>query len=920
MVEITINNNIIELSNNTSITLSSTLMTIGKIDSLSGEYSFSFDIPTTPRNNKVMEFKNDLDTLNKFNVNYNVLINIDDTQIFQGSLLINSIDKENYKCNVYINKTNTLSDIFGDYKLTDIKWEIDYKQDITINEENAKENPEVIYPLISYGQFQKEQKDGKYTSIFSIDETTKLYNENFLPCPNLLTLVKKCFETKGYSVDGNIFDDEIIKKIYLSSNISDKQDFIYPYGCIEDTCTKSMGFCKVNGSFQNYNIISDTRRHAKHLTDTIETPQFTLIDPNGNKNNWETYNSYNIFSILTDENNLGFGEISDVKPDGIENTSMWRQNRIVAPVDGFYKIELDILDGSEYVNSTEQHKFQLWNRPDRNSPIELTEYSYANDSKQMYMELHLLKNTDVAEFKSISPYTYISNFTDWKDGSNFMDYNQFPVYPHEPEDKRIVSTEKNPYPGSYCAQNGKCLAYDSSVNPNFIMGISKMNAYNFTSVIKNGRSWDATCSDVAYVRTNVAPYYGIKMSTNSGSGTVGFERTPELTTDYQKNTLPNGSDNIISTNFTDFKTRVTAIVYLKKNDWIQLHMITRKFDFPVREEGESALNEEIDDAWINLNFSIKVSAFYPDLNVDINNDKIFDWTADSKFPKKLQVNTFLNSETKISDFIDNFIKTFNLSYIQRNNSITLNTQKVLNNKTSTIDLNNRIINYDFEKIDFPYSIQLKFNINEDEYGYINSVTNDKIDSPDWKLYTDDGSEKIILNGMEGEDEVTSNFSYCWYKDFNVITDTINNKITIPIIAKDEWMIDGYNVAENMKEDGYSLPQRMFFKGTQDNNITYGLYDINGTLQIKHLPLYNTYDNFELSFKKQTTKNKTILTKYFDTDYSTNIHYLNLTCYITANEYRLLKNGTNVIFNDNEYKVVEIEYSSDGECSLKLVSV
>lgn len=916
MIEISIDGQIVELSDNASITLSSTLQSVGKIETLDGEYSFSFDIPTTPHNNKILGFKNDLDTLNKFNANYNVTLNIDDTQIFEGNLLINSITKDSYSCNVYINKVNSISEIFGDTSLADIKWEIEYKQDITINEENAKENPDVIFPLISYGQFQKEQKDGKYTSIFSIDETTKLYNENFLPCPNLLQLVKKCFEVKGLTCEGDVFENEKMKKIYLSANISDKQDFLYPYGQTQGD--KAMGFASINGIFKNYSSYS---YQAPHVTYDLENPQFPVRDTNEIKYNWTSVYSYNIFNILESNSENGqYGEWGTKYPDG-DNTSMWTKNRIVIPTNGYYKVELNLGIKSNFAkfaeykhpNGSTSVTMQKWVKPDRNRPAELQNVEVGVNCDEMYMEIQLLKNTDSAEYLAIAPHTYLDYITSPER------YNRYSAYPHEKNSTRVESTEDNPYPGGYIPESGNTLNFDPRVNPNFICGITKTGPYVYTSIAKNGRSWDSTCADVNQTKSNVKPYYGLKQSWPDGGGSTrpGMQTTPEMTADYGVNYLKNAEENTIETANNRFDSRIEMIMYFEKNDWLQLHMLSRAFDYPYA-AGTSSRNT-VSDAPVEFPFEVRVSAFSP-ADVPFENDEIFDWDKPSRFPNKLQINSFLNSETKISEFIENFIKTFNLSYTQRKNSIVLNFQKSKASKTSAIDLTNRLIDYDFEKIDFPYSIQLKFDINEDEYGYVNSVPDDKIDLPDWKSYADVGSEKILLNGMEGEDEVKSNFSYCWYKDFNVKTEAYDGSITIPIIAKDEWMTDGYNVEENMKEDGYSLKQRMFFKGTQNDKITYGLYDINGVLQIKHLPLYNTDGNFELSFKKQTTYNDTILTSFFDTDYATNVHYFNLTCYITAQEYNLLKNGTHVIFNDNEYQVIEIEYSSDGECNLKLMTI
>lgn len=914
MFHISINGNNIELDNNSEITLSTTLRSIAKLDTLNGEFSFSFNIPTTPSNNKILGYTNDISVYNKFNTNYKALITIDDIVVLEGNLLINSIDSESYKCNVYINKTNTLNDIFGDMKLSEINWEVDYKQDITINDENAKELPEIIYPLVSYGQFQRESVNGKYTSIFDLDNTTKLYNENFLPSPNILSLIKKCFESKGYEVDGNIFSDNLLKNIYLSTNISDKQDFIYPYG--NTSGEKAMGFATIRGNFSNYSGTTSPVQ-AQHALYDIEFPQFGVRDNYDYKYNWTEVCSYNVFNILG--NNSNYGSFTQILPDG-GNTSMWAKNRIVIPTSGFYKIEMKLGD---LIGQTEAAKIE---RPDKAGTMTIQEWTYTSlgepavlqdkminvDSNEMFMELQLLKNTDSVEYLPIAPYYNLTSLE-----GKPTEYNTYSAYKHEAKGVQEESTDLNQYTGGYVPRSGQTLNYDPSVNPNFVCGITKTGPYCYTSVAKNGRSWDLTCSDVNRVRSSVEPYFGIKQTYEVVGTRPKWTRTPEMTADYGKNTLPYSEGNQIHEMKEYFDTRIQLIMYLEKNDWLQLHLLTRRFEYPYG-SGEQGGRDIVWDTPVHFPFEITVSAFSPD-DVPLDSDEIFDWSKPSRFPQKLQVNTFLNNETKISDFIDNFLKTFNLSYIQNGNNITINTQKSDNKNVSTIDLSNRWIDYDFEKIDFPYSMQVKFDINDDEFGFMESIPDDKIDLPDYKQYADIGSENIILNGLEGNEEQSTDFSYCWYHDFNVKKDE-TQKITIPVIAKDEWMIDGYKVDENMKQDGYGLKQRMFLKGTQDSSITYGLYEMNGNLQIKHLPLYNIKDGIELSYKKYDTNNDTLLKRYFDTDYSTSVNYLNLTCYVTADEYMRLKSGTNVIFNDNEYQVVSIEYSSDGECKLKLVSL
>ena len=185
-----------------------------KIQTIQTEYSFSFTLPVTPTNEKIFDFANILSKRNKFNKRFKTHINADGILIFDGELILSNISKEGYKCNLYINRLNTVDKIFGETKLNEITdWEIDYDQDITINEYNEGNieynEKDVFFPLVSYGMFQKIPKEDSefYTSKFDIDKYARIYNENFYPSINLLKLVEKCFNTKGYEVDGDIFDD-----------------------------------------------------------------------------------------------------------------------------------------------------------------------------------------------------------------------------------------------------------------------------------------------------------------------------------------------------------------------------------------------------------------------------------------------------------------------------------------------------------------------------------------------------------------------------------------------------------------------------------------------------------------------------------------------------------------------------------------
>ena len=103
------------------------------------EYSFSFDIPSTPVNDKIFDYANNLSKRNKFKRRYIAKAYVDEILIFEGNLIINSYSSKNktYKVNLVTIKVYEPEDIFGEDKLTDIKWMVDYQGAATINAINA---------------------------------------------------------------------------------------------------------------------------------------------------------------------------------------------------------------------------------------------------------------------------------------------------------------------------------------------------------------------------------------------------------------------------------------------------------------------------------------------------------------------------------------------------------------------------------------------------------------------------------------------------------------------------------------------------------------------------------------------------------------------------------------------------------------
>ena len=106
------------------------------INTKTGEYSFSFELPATSRNNKIFNYANNSAKLNKFNTRYNCEVVADGVTIFEGVLRLTDTQTKNYKCNLVNIKVYNVDEIFGDMVMSDLVWEVDFNGTSTINTVN----------------------------------------------------------------------------------------------------------------------------------------------------------------------------------------------------------------------------------------------------------------------------------------------------------------------------------------------------------------------------------------------------------------------------------------------------------------------------------------------------------------------------------------------------------------------------------------------------------------------------------------------------------------------------------------------------------------------------------------------------------------------------------------------------------------
>lgn len=983
-IEIYVNQELIELVSQDSLNLriNNTLFNPTKTTTTQAEYSYSFNIPATERNNRIFDYANNLSKLNKFHARYASQVYADGQLIFDGSLTIQkySAKDKTYTCNLVNIKNNSLEEIFGDEVMTDLKWEVEFSGAPTINEVNLDvTNYKYFFPLVCYGAFQKNYVEADsvgatYTPKSDIDKYNKWWIESFYPSLNVVETMKRAFESKGYNVGGSAFSDPNISNIYASCNLAQEQSPTYNIG------QPKFGRITLGVDWNNYNSynVSSTQSalrpnrteysHANAtggLSQDLKFP-YEAIGPAINASNRDADVQYNFDTI-------SFWNMMDSKnnPSGVSvtvaaDTYMYDPNEmlIVAPADGWYRIQLSIY--ARLSGATQARTVRQWT----NTFVEDEEFMQRdvviqgnNATLKSYfpLEIQLIRNYDEnielikgkknVQYKCGDPNKTVIRYN----GGAYLGtavVNKFEwetEFPHQDNYGAVMPTKDNEliasttvarnevlekYGGSYANisyqrntnggrtyggsgqvggtkyntygfmhKTNSVMPYDQAVSPAFICGFSSMGEGQM-AVMKNGKSWTPLSTINNKVMCNV-----------DGLQLYNVDQEP-IDTNYCKNTYKNSLPNWINVTNDTMEGQLFCCVYLNKNDRLELVAVQRDF------EGQAYA--------CSASCIMDITAISNRTEVELRGDEGWSFLSESEFPKKLNLFNFTNNETKVSDWISNIQKAFNLEIIQAGNNIEINTNKGINKKISyAIDIDDRVSSDEAESefISYPKTLAVKYKTNTDEYGFELTVPPEHIndEGDEWKKWGDSGFTIIELNDDSYEtskQETSTNFSYTYYMNFNFIQENSYSSmvINIPVIELSEYMINGYGDEEAMAHDGYSLTQRFWYKDqVSQESVKLSSILSNGSHESIYLSYpMNSWNGFNLSYKDTE---KSIVTEYFNISPMLASNYVKVDVYLNPQEYKSIKDGALVKFDSDLYYTSEIQgYDCTGNnpTTLKLI--
>lgn len=915
-----------------------------KISSTQASYSFEFELPSTPNNDRIFNYANNLSKLDKFHSRWNAELYADGSKIFSGSLTLNSYKDKTYKANLVSVKNYSLDDIFGEMTMNEIKnWKIDFNGVETINQINSGDTSDVAFPLISYGVFQKSPKNKddsikEFTSKFDIDEYNRWYVESFPPSHSLLGTLKHAFESKGYVVGGDIFQNKHLRNMYMSVNLSDDQSPEYNVG---------------NPRFGGVDLSATITTNGSSYIQELQFPYFKVLDKeNGD---WlYNFSDINIYDVLE----KGTVTLNTQHPSYMYQPD---ENIIVIPADGFYKIELSAytklntsgtIQATQYTldpldNSLSEENLDLPVGLREITPVEIQLVRNYDDNieliKGKYNKKYFIGNPNIPTY-TINGRTYDNGWL-WETCFPHEDLYGAEI-PTKQNDLTVVkrgglrgavasntttTTETGdgttPRGGKrsrtragtiditnnggryyqkttfgYVYNDNEVMCYDQAVSPAFICGLSSMSIDGVRSVMRDGYSWSKNTADKNESFYNEIGYSLLKQNEN---GDLVTEQS-----DYNQNSYINAPVGYIRVSNTEMLGSLPCIVRLNKNDVLQLKEVHRGY----------MRDESIVTYGTTTTVNLKISAFSPRSYYDIKSSKSNRYEAQTEFDVQLNLANFLNSEKKVSEWVQNVVDAFNLEVIQNGNNVTINTKKkVGSNLLTAVNVDDRVNSNEAEAIaiDYPRSMSVMYKIDTDEWGFersaVDAAGGDEsiLNDDNWKLSGDSGFSVVMLNDdtyQTSTSDKSLQYSYTWYQNFNwyavnsSFEKTSNTPVIIrtPCISKYSYMIDGYDYEESMKHDGFGLSQRFWYKPQSTS-----AYVWTRTYPVESVSIYvpsNIYDGVNLSYKN--TENS-LLKEFFSINAYLSSNFVELDVYLSSDEYTRIKNGCLVHFDSDLYIPVEV---------------
>ena len=334
----------LELFNDETIEVTSTIQNIADISKVFTDVSLSFSVPASPINNSIFQhfYESDVDASVDHSIKRKAYIEIDLTPFRTGKI---SLEKSNVKKGVansyqitFYGDLLSLKDKFGEDKLSDIKELNDYSHEYTATEVLNRITDDAVdydvrYPLISWKNLWQISGVGTYD--ITQNANPVFYNELFPAIK--VQKVLSAIETKyGVTFSGSWLTDLRFTKCFLLlKNVLEKtyttaplQVEILSYsvggGNYFDTTNNTLNYSYTE-IITGYVIIPNSLFHITQITissvSSATVTMFIDVFVNGTYSNTVTRvgNASATYNVLNQQNTSGLDSIVTVKVRANEN-------------------------------------------------------------------------------------------------------------------------------------------------------------------------------------------------------------------------------------------------------------------------------------------------------------------------------------------------------------------------------------------------------------------------------------------------------------------------------------------------------------------------------------------------------------------------------------------------------------------------
>ena len=214
-----------DLFSDETIVLSRQVKDITQLDAQVSDFTQSFTIPATSRNNKVFNHWYNVDVINGFNAHKKVdaRIEVDGLSVFNGIIELKNVSFSGYEPKAYevvfYGDTKKLSTKLSDKLLEDIDWS-DYNHvrsavKITNSWSGTLLSGKILYPVLGLEKAFNYNANSTTLANNIAKSATDVEVTDLRPAILLTEMVKTIIENEGYTTSGDFYTDTYFDDLYI---------------------------------------------------------------------------------------------------------------------------------------------------------------------------------------------------------------------------------------------------------------------------------------------------------------------------------------------------------------------------------------------------------------------------------------------------------------------------------------------------------------------------------------------------------------------------------------------------------------------------------------------------------------------------------------------------------------------------------